>query len=81
MALNIKDPATHAAVKQLAAITGESQAQAVAIAVQERLARLQRDELQDRLLGIGRRAASRMSAETRRIDHGTLLYDDQGLPA
>ncbi|OBJ70969.1 type II toxin-antitoxin system VapB family antitoxin [Mycobacterium sp. 1274756.6] len=81
MALNIKDSNTHAAVKQLAAITGESQAQAVAIAVHERLARLQRDELQDRLLAIGRRAAARMSDETKRLDHAALLYDDQGLPA
>lgn len=81
MALNIKDPATHEAVKQLAAITGESQAQAVTTAVQERLARLRRDDLQARLLGIGQRAAARMSPETKRIDHGALLYDDRGLPA
>lgn len=81
MALNIKDPATHEAVKQLAAITGESQAQAVTTAVQERLARLQRDDLQARLLAIGRRAASRMSPETKRLDHAALLYDEQGLPA
>lgn len=81
MALNIKDPATHEAVKQLAAITGESQAQAVTIAVQERLARLRRDDLQARILAIGQRAANRMSPQTKRIDHATLLYDDQGLPA
>lgn len=81
MALNIKDPTTHEAVKQLAALTGESQAQAVAVAVQERLARLQRDDLQARLLAIGHRTAARMSPQTKQIDHATLLYDDRGLPA
>ena len=80
MALNVKDPATHEAVKQIAALTGESQAQAVTIAVRERLARLQSENLQARLLDIGRRAALRMTDETKRIDHGALLYDEQGLP-
>jgi antitoxin VapB len=43
MGLNIKDASVHEAVKQVVKITGESQAQAVATAVNERLARLQRD--------------------------------------
>ena len=81
MALNIKDESVHEAVKQITKITGESQAQAVATAVQERLGRLQRDDLANRLMTIGRKAASRMSPETKRLDHGTLLYDDRGLPA
>lgn len=81
MALNIKDTAVHEAVKRIAKITGESQAQAVATAVRERLARLQRDDLAARLLALGQQAASRMSAETKRIDHAALLYDERGLPA
>ena len=81
MALNIKDPAVHEAVKRLAQLTGESQAQAVATAVDERLARLQGDDLAARLLAIGHRTASRMSAETKQLDHAALLYDKQGLPA
>ena len=44
------------------------------------LARLQRDDLASRLLAIGRRTASRMKPETKRLDHGELLYDEQGLP-
>jgi antitoxin VapB len=80
MALNIKDASVHDAVKRIAAITGESQAQAVATAVRERLARVEKDELAVRLLAIGRRSANRMSAETKNIDHGDLLYDDRGLP-
>jgi antitoxin VapB len=81
MALNIKDASVHDAVKQIAKITGESQAQAVATAVNERLARLQSEGLAARLLAIGHKTASRMSPEGKRIDHADLLYDERGLPA
>ena len=81
MALNVKDRAVHAAVKRLAEITGESQAEAVANAVNERLVRLEQEDLAQRLLTIGRHAADRMSPETRVVDHGDLLYDEHGLPA
>lgn len=81
MALNIKDPVVHETVKEIARITGESQAQAVATAVRERLAHLQEDDVAARLLAIGRRTAARMSPEARQLDHGTLLYDERGLPA
>jgi antitoxin VapB len=81
MALNIKDDSVHEAVKRLAQITGESQAQAVATAVRERLARLEKDELAARLLAIGHKSASRMSTDAKALDHGALLYDDQGLPS
>lgn len=40
MAMNIKDASVYEAVKQIATITGECQAQAVATAVKECLARL-----------------------------------------
>jgi antitoxin VapB len=52
----------------------------VAIAVNERLARLQQDDLAARLLAIGHKTASRMSAETKSLDHSELLYDERGLP-
>ncbi|KZS70224.1 antitoxin [Mycobacterium kansasii] len=81
MALNIKDASVHQAVRQIATITGESQAQAVATAVKERLARLQRDDLAARLLAIGHKTASRMNPETKRLDHAAMLYDERGLPA
>lgn len=81
MALNIKDTAVHQAVKQIAKITGESQAQAVATAVNERLTRLQSDDLAARLMAIGRKTASRMNPETKQLDHAALLYDERGLPA
>ncbi|MGE5694310.1 MAG: type II toxin-antitoxin system VapB family antitoxin [Candidatus Sericytochromatia bacterium] len=81
MALNIKDPSVHEAVRQIAKLTGESQAQAVATAVNERLARLESDNLASRLLAIGQKTASRMNAETKQVDHAVLLYDERGLPA
>ncbi|OBJ37237.1 antitoxin [Mycolicibacterium mucogenicum] len=79
MALNIKDPAVHEAVKAIAKITGESQAQAVATAVNDRLRRLQADDLAERLLDIARSIRSRLGPEGL-PDHGKLLYDDYGLP-
>lgn len=81
MALNIKDASVHESVKQIAKLTGESQSQAVATAVNERLARLQQDDLAARLLAIGHRTASRMSPEFKVLDHAALLYDEHGLPA
>jgi antitoxin VapB len=81
MALNIKDAAVHETVKKIAKITGESQAEAVAKAVNERLARLQQDDLVARILAIGNRTASRMSPETKGLEHGEMLYDERGLPA
>lgn len=81
MALNIKDAAVHEAVKRISAMTGESQAQAVATAVRERLARLEKDLLAARLLAIGRKSTSRMSADVKTLDHGALLYDERGLPS
>lgn len=80
MALNIKDESVHEAVRQIARITGESQAQAVATAVRERLSRLEKDELAARLLAIGHKSASRISSAASALDHGALLYDDAGLP-
>jgi antitoxin VapB len=80
MALNIKNVSVHEAVKRIAKITGESQTQAVATAVNERLARLQHDDLAARLLAIGHRTASRMIPEDKQLDHAALLYDEHGLP-
>ena len=79
MALNIKDPAVHEAVKAIAKITGESQALAVATAVNDRLRRLQADDLAERLLDIARSIRSRLGPEGL-PDHGELLYDEYGLP-
>ena len=45
MALNIKDPDTHALARRLAAATGESLTEAVRQAVAERLTRVERSRV------------------------------------
>lgn len=83
MALNIKSGDTHRLARELAALTGESMATAVTIALQERLDRLRQGEagdLVEELLAIARDAAPRFKEPWRSMDHGDLLYDDKGLP-
>jgi antitoxin VapB len=84
MSLNIKNEQTHQLVQELAELTGETQTTAVTIAVRERLERIRHVReagLADRLLAIGRDTAPRLLEPYRSVDHGELLYDDNGLPA
>jgi len=83
MSLNIKNEETHRLAQELAALTGQSMAAAVAEAVRERLERLRRqhgNHLSDRLLAIGRDCAGRLKEPYRSAEHGNLLYGDEGLP-
>ncbi len=83
MSLNIKNEDTHRLVKQLASITGESMTEAITTSVRERLNRLRgkkQQSLSERLLAIGKDCAARMKEPIASIDHGELLYDEQGLP-
>jgi antitoxin VapB len=84
MSLNIKNPETHQLVKELAALTGETQTEAVTVAVRERLDRvrhLREAGLAGRLLAIGADTAPRLREPFASACHGDLLYDQQGLPA
>ncbi len=83
MSLSIKSEQTHLLVRELARLTGESQTAAVTVAVRERLARLRRIQepsLADRLRAIGRDTAPRLREPFRSVEHGDLLYDENGLP-
>jgi antitoxin VapB len=80
MGLNIKNPEAERLIKELAELTGENQTAAVTEAVRERIARVKRRGLSDRLMEIGREFASRMSEETRDFDIDKDLYDESGLP-
>lgn len=83
MSLNIKDAETHRLVRELAALTGETQTEAVRRSVSERLdrqTRLEHGALAERLLTIGRDCASHLTEPWRSLDHGDLLYDDRGMP-
>ena len=84
MALNIKDPDTHALARRLAAATGESLTEAVRHAVAERLMRVEReagrasDDLLARLDGIARHCGA-LPARRRRGEDEILGYDERGL--
>ena len=85
MALNIKDPATHALARRLAAATGESLTEAVRQAVAERLTRVERtavqasEDLVARLDAIARHCGA-LPALRQRSEDEILGYDERGLP-
>ena len=84
MSLNIKSPEAHDLAREVASLTGESMTSAVTEALRERLARLRTEhgaDLSARLLAIGVDCASRLDEPYRTVDHGALLYGDDGLPA
>jgi antitoxin VapB len=83
VSLNIKDRRTHEAVRRLAELTGESLTEAVRVAVQERLTRLQARSgarpLVDRLNEIALHCANG-PIDRSQTDDEILGYDEQGLP-
>ena len=84
MALNIKDPATDALARELAAVTGESITEAIRVAMSERLARLRRrsaaTERRPSLQRFIDRGRARQTLDPRSADE-ILSYDDAGLPS
>lgn len=84
MPLNIKDPATEKAVRELAAATGETVTAAVRRAAEERLQRVRQQQgrrsLADEIMEIGRRCAALPDCDTRTADE-ILGYGEHGLPS
>jgi antitoxin VapB len=83
MSLNIKNEEAHRLARELARTTGETLTAAVTAALRERLARVEagrRGDIAARLLAIGADCAARLKEPYRSVDHGELLYDDDGLP-
>ena len=82
MSLNIKDPEAHKLAQRLAEETGETMTQAVTIALREKLLRVRRAKRSkataEELRAIARRFRSHLKGPVE--DHGTLLYDEKGLP-
>ncbi len=82
MSQAIKDPKILNLAQTLAAETGESMTRAVAIALQERLARVRRSRKQRataaKLLRIDRRCASDLKGAP--THHAALVYNEKGLP-
>jgi antitoxin VapB len=84
MSLNIKNPDTYRLVKELADLTGESMTAAVTEAVRERLDRLRQAGadvgMAERIHAIAVDMRARLPDDFFDVDHGDLLYDDDGLP-
>ena len=81
MGINIKNPETERLIRELADLTGQGHTEAVTTAVKEKLERIQRKGLAERLLAIGRETAPLFKEPYRSIEHGDLLYDKEtGLP-
>jgi antitoxin VapB len=80
MGLNIKNPETERLIQELAEATGQTLTGAITEAVREKLDRVRRKGLADRLMEIGREAASRMTEEERTFNYDDWLYDENGLP-
>lgn len=85
MSLNIKNKETCQLAEELARLTGETKTSAVTIALRERLAREKqlrnkKIKLAEELHIIGQRCANLLKPGPTAIEHGELLYDEQGLP-
>ena len=81
MGLNIKNPEAHELAKELSEITGESMATAVIQAVRERIARVKRRGLSDRLMAIAEECAERLKQSPGKMMEIDDLYDPEtGLP-
>jgi len=83
MALRIENPEADHLAKELAKYTGESVAQAVIVALRERLEREKRrgqPSLAEELVRIGKECAALPVLDNRTADE-ILGYDENGLPA
>jgi antitoxin VapB len=78
--VNIKNPKAEGLIRELARLTGKGQTEAVMEAVEEKLERIRRKGLAERLLAIGRETAPLFKPPYDTIDHADLLYDEKGLP-
>lgn len=82
MGLNIKNPEAERLIKELAELTGENQTVAVAEAVRERIARVKRRGLSDRLMAIAEDCARRINAPggSKMMEIEDLYDPETGLP-
>jgi len=84
VSLNIKQPRAHELATQLAKMTGESLTTAVVRSLEERIEREEKKHgkgrTAERMMAFAARFAARMPKDFKSIDHGELLYDENGLP-
>ena len=81
---NINDPEACRQAGELPRLTGETTADAVTLALRERLEREPRKRdatlLAQELHDIGQRCAALLAPGPAAVEHGNLLYGDRGLP-
>jgi antitoxin VapB len=84
MSLNIKNAESYRLIRELADLTGETMTGAVTEAVRERLERLKRAQegggMAERILAIAADMRAQLPDDFFDIEHGDLLYDEDGLP-
>lgn len=81
MGISIKNSETERLVRELAALTGKGHTEVITEAIEEKLSRLKRKGMAERLLALGREAAPLFKPPYDTIEHGDLLYDKEtGLP-
>ncbi|MDE0306923.1 MAG: type II toxin-antitoxin system VapB family antitoxin [Albidovulum sp.] len=84
MSLNIKNEKTCALARELAILTGETMTGAITLALRERLERERHrrniDVRANELRAIAERCGNLLGSGPSAVEHGDLLYDEQGLP-
>lgn len=84
MSLNIKNETTCSLARELAKLTGETMTGAITVALRERLDRERRrsgiDARARELRAIADRCARLLGPGPSAVEHGDILYDEQGLP-
>lgn len=84
MTLSIRNEEACRLARDLARLTGETVTDAITVALRERLARAERrrdlDARVGELLAIGRRCGDSLQPGPSAVEHGDVLYDDDGLP-
>ncbi len=84
MGLNVKNNETCRLAGELAGLTGETMTRAITVALRERLEREKRRRSTEtrarELLNIAERCARLMGPGPAAVEHGDMLYDEQGLP-
>ncbi len=84
MSLNIKNAEAYRLIRELADLTGETMTGAVAEAVRERLERLRSEKdgagMAERIHEIAADMHVRLPEDFFDLEHGVLLYDEDGLP-
>jgi antitoxin VapB len=81
--LNIKSEEAHRLARELADLTGETLTAAVTVSLDERLKRIQsqrKGSLAKELVAIGKDCARHLKEPYLSLDHGELLYGEDGLP-